>query len=344
MKILLIDDSPLVRAIFSDTLKEIPYVKEVDTAANGKLGLELISKKSYDLIFLDIEMPTLNGFEFLQKKKAMGNSVPVIMLSSYTQEGAEFTFKALELGAIDFIPKPLGKQNPLGTIKEEIQKKVINFYEEILKKYNKTLIQEIPYKQKPRKKLLDFEVVLIGSSTGGPKILSQIIKKIPKDFPLPIVIIQHMPEYFTEVFAHRLAKESFLEVLEAKDGLELKRGRIIIAKGGKHLIFRKENQKILCELSLEEKLNGVRPSIDKSLFSLIEIFSEKIIGIILTGMGKDGIEALKVLHNMGGLIIAQDEDTSVIFGMNKRAIEENIVDEILPDKRIVDYLLELSEI
>lgn len=345
MKILVIDDSPLVRIMITDFLKELSFVEEVETANNGKIGLELITKKNYDLIFLDVEMPILNGIQFLQNKKELNNSIPVIMLSSYTQEGADITFKSLELGAFDFIPKPLGDLFSLNTIKEEIQKKIKNFYEDIKIKSVKDSykIEKIPEKKIIKRNLLDYEVIFIGSSTGGPKILAKIIKQLPVNFPLPIVIVQHMPEYFTEIFANRLAKDSFLEILEAAEGLELKKGRVIIAKGDKHLTFKKENQKIICVLSNEEKINAHRPSIDKTLYSLIDIFSERIIGIILTGMGKDGVEALKLLHKKGGFIIAQDEATSVVFGMNKRAIEENIVDEILPDERIVEYLLKMSE-
>ncbi len=341
MKILIIDDSPIVRAITKDYLQELSFIESIETASNGKIALEMISKDHFDLIFLDVEMPALNGIEFLEQKKKMNNTIPVIMLSSYTQKGAEITFKALELGAVDFIPKPIENKYTLDDIKDDIQKKVWYFYEGIINKTNKATFKKIPQKTKSKKNLTDYKVVVIGSSTGGPNVLSNIIKKIPKDFPLPIVIIQHMPEYFTEVFANRLAKESFLEVLEAKENLELQKGRIILAKGGKHLIFKEKNQRVFCHLTDEPKINGVRPSIDKTLFSLIEIFSENIIGIILTGMGRDGVDALKLLHNKGGLVIAQDENTSLIFGMNKRAIEENIVDEILSYEKIVDYLLEM---
>lgn len=345
MKILVIDDSPLVRVMISDYLKELPFVEEVETANNGKIGLDLITKKNYDLIFLDVEMPILNGIQFLQKKRELYNSIPVIMLSSYTQEGADITFKALELGAIDFIPKPVGDFFSLNSIKEEIHKKIKNFYEDtkVIGVKENFKAQKVFEEKIIKKNLLDYKVLFIGSSTGGPKAIAKIVKQLPKSFPLPIVIVQHMPEYFTEIFANRLAKDSFLEILEAKEGLELKQGRIIIAKGDKHLTFKKENQKIICVLSNEEKINAHRPSIDKTLYSLIDIFSEKIIGILLTGMGKDGVEALKLLHKKGGFIIAQDEATSVVFGMNKRAIEENIVDEILPDERIVEYLLKMSE-
>lgn len=341
MKILLVDDSPIVRTLIKDFLKELLFIKEIETAINGQIALEMIAKESFDLIFLDVEMPTLNGIDFLQQKKNINNTIPVIMLSSYTQKGAEITFKALELGAVDFIPKPISNQYSLEEVKEDIQKKVKYFYEEVINKRIPLAPQQIPIKKEFKKSLTEYKTVVIGSSTGGPRVLSKIIRKIPKDFPLPVVVVQHMPEYFTEIFAARLAKESFLEVVEANENLELQRGRIILAKGGKHLVFKKKDQKIVCQLTNEPKINGVRPSIDKTLFSLIEIFLGDIIGIILTGMGKDGVDALKVLHEKGGLVIAQDENTSLIFGMNKRAIEENIVDEILTDEKIVDYLLQL---
>ncbi len=356
MKILLIDDSPLARAITTDFLKELNYVETIDTARNGKIGLELIQKNHYDLIFLDVAMPVMDGMTFLSEKKKLKNNIPTIMFSAYTKEGAEVTLKALELGAIDFILKPEGSIIKIDDIKQDLIDKIKNFktdYIEIHQKKldNKEILKtnkvdiEVSAKVLKKKKLTEYDIVLIGSSTGGPRVLNKIIRMLPENFPLPVAIVQHMPEYFTSTLADRLSQICKLEVTEAKDDYILEPGKIVVAKGNKHLLFKKlEDKKFSVILSDDKKINAVRPSMDKTLFNLIEITNGNVISIILTGMGRDGVDACKQLRKQNGLVIAQDEETSVIFGMNKRAIEENAVDVVLPDYKIVDYLLKLNEI
>ncbi len=357
MKVLLIDDSPLARVITTDILKELKEVETVDTARNGKIGLELLQKNHYDLIFLDVAMPVMDGMTFLSEKKKLNNNVPTIMFSAYTKEGAEITLKALELGAIDFILKPEGTIIKIDDIRQEIVDKIKNFkvdyLESNLKKFKKieTIVHKEEHKEEPKiqiekkKKLTDYEIVLIGSSTGGPRVLNKIVRMLPEDFPLPIAIVQHMPEYFTSTLAERLSQISKLEVTEAKNDYVLEPGKVVVAKGNKHLLFKRiEQKKFIVLLSEEKKVNAVRPSVDKTLFNLIEITHGNVICILLTGMGRDGVDACKELRKKNGLVIAQDEETSIIFGMNRRAIEEDAVDIVLPDYKIVDYLLKLNEI
>ncbi|GIX41115.1 MAG: chemotaxis response regulator protein-glutamate methylesterase [Leptospiraceae bacterium] len=352
MKILIVDDSPVARAVLTDFLKNFDFIQEIETARNGKVALELLESRSYDLILLDVEMPVMNGLTFLEEKKKRFNNIPTIMLSSYTQEGAEITLKALELGAMDFIPKPSGNQLSLEEIKSVLQEKIKNFYSELILQKTKKQTIESNFKINEatinksiiHKPLLDFEIILIGSSTGGPRVLSNIIHQLPEDFPLPIAIVQHMPEYFTNTLAKRLSQISKLEVFEAENNKILEPGKIGIAKGDKHLLFdRIEKNRFKILISNEEKISGHRPSIDKTLFNLIQITNGKVIAIILTGMGRDGVNAAKELKKRGGIVIAQDESTSVIFGMNKRAIEEKAADIVLPDYKITEYLLKMNE-
>lgn len=356
MKILLIDDSPLARAITTDFLKDLSYVETIDTARNGKIGLELIQKNHYDLIFLDVAMPVMDGITFLSEKKKLGNNIPTIMFSAYTKEGAEITLKALELGAIDFILKPEGSVIKIDDIKQDLIDKIKNFITDYIesrqkKSQSKEIVEtkkienETPTKTLKKKKLIEYEIVLIGSSTGGPRVLNKIVRMLPENFPLPVAIVQHMPEYFTSTLAERLSQFCKLEVKEAKDDYILEPGKVVVAKGNKHLLFKKlDHKKFSVILSDDKKINAVRPSMDKTLFNLIEITNGNVISIILTGMGRDGVDACKQLKKHNGLVIAQDEETSIIFGMNKRAIEENAVDIVLPDYKIVDYLLKLNEI
>ncbi|MCS7205781.1 MAG: chemotaxis-specific protein-glutamate methyltransferase CheB [Leptospiraceae bacterium] len=345
MDILIVDDSPLARVIVSDILHELPFVNRIEAVRNGKSALEVIQKQKLDLIILDVEMPVMNGIEFLQEKRMRGIEIPVIMLSSYTQKGAEITLKALELGAMDFVPKPDASRSSLKDIKEDLLKKIENFYNDFfLKKSLKEQKRAVIEKITPKKSLKDFEVLLIGASTGGPKVIFKIIRQIPRNFPLPIVIVQHMPEFFTRSFAQRLDTESSLLIFEAEDLRELEPGQAVVAKGNKHLLFRRLKERTFrIFLSDEEKYNSHRPSVDKTLLNLIELTNGKVVAIILTGMGKDGLESCRVLKEKNGFIIAQDEETSVIFGMNRRVIEEGYADVVLPDDKIVDYLLTMNE-
>jgi two-component system chemotaxis response regulator CheB len=347
MKILIVDDSAVARAILTDILKKWEFITEVETARNGKVALDLLQNRQYDLILLDVEMPIMDGLTFLKEKKDKKIITPTIMLSSYTQEGAEITLKALELGAIDFIPKPASNKISLEEIQNILLDKVKNFYFEFNK--NKQSLNLLKEKKEEisveiKRPLDSFEIILIGSSTGGPKALTNILSKLSKDFPLPIAIVQHMPEYFTLILAKRLNEITELEVFEAEEGKILEPGKIVVAKGNNHLLFEYiQPKKFRIILNQEEKVNAVRPSIDRTLKNLIEITNAKVIAIILTGMGRDGVDSCKILKERGGLIIAQDESTSIIFGMNKRAIEENSVNLILPDYKIPEYLIKMNE-
>ncbi len=348
MKLLIVDDSPLVRAIIGDLLKKLDFVTQIDTARNGKSALEMLRHNSYDLIILDVEMPIMNGIKFLEEKKNIHDTTPTLMLSSLTKEGSEITLKALELGAIDFIPKPTGNKYSFDEIQEELYQKIRNVYNDfILRK--KTVIKKSEYEPvittyQISRRLSEFEIVLFGSSTGGPKTLVNILKDIPPDFPLPIAIVQHMPEFFTFTLASRLNQIAKLRVFEAEQGEILKPGSIVVAKGNKHLLFEHLQDKTFKVLLDDSpKVHAVRPSIDKTLENLVNIIHGRVIAIILTGMGRDGVDSLKLLKKHGGFVIAQDEDTSTIFGMNKRAIEEYVVDVVLPDYKIADYLIKMYE-
>ncbi len=342
MKILIIEDSPLARTIIIDILKNLDFIEEIETARNGKIGLEIIQKKNFDLILLDVEMPVMDGITFLKEKKKIGNQTTTIMLSAFTQEGAEITLKALELGAIDFIQKPHDRFS-LEEIKIDLINKITSVYSELTKSQTRQK-EIIKHDISPTRKLSEFEIILIGSSTGGPKSISSIVRNLTLPFPLPIAIVQHMPEYFTATFANRLSQLTSFRVFEAENGRNLNPEEIVVAKGNKHLLFTKNHKnQFSIILSDEEKINAHRPSVDKTLINLIELTQGKVICILLTGMGRDGVEACKLLKKKGGFVIAQDESTSTIFGMNKRAIEENAVDIILPDYKIADYLMEMKE-
>ncbi len=346
MNVLIVDDSSVTRMVVSDQLRELNFINYIETAPNGKIALEKLKSKNYDLVILDVEMPVMNGISFLKEKKSLKNAVPVLILSSLTKEGAEITFQCLELGATDFIPKPTGGIIHIEEIKFLLHQKITNIYELKVHQYK---VPFIPEKEKKKEisstvaKKKKYEFIFIGSSTGGPRILIKMLPEFPENFPLPIIVIQHMPEFFTAAFAERLNSLCKLTVKEAEEGLKIEQGVIIVAKGNHHLIFEKYNESYYCKLNQEPKFNSFRPSIDVSLNSLIQLTNGNLIGIIMTGMGRDGVESFSLLKKNGGLTISQNEESSVIFGMNRRAIESGAIDVVLSDDQIVNYLLKIID-
>lgn len=312
---MVVDDSAFMRKIISDSIKDVEGIKVAGIARNGIDALEKIDRLKPDIITLDIEMPKLNGIETLKEIKN-NYDIPVIMLSSITK--TDTTIKALELGAIDFIEKPENLNENLDKFKNELELKV------------GSLVACKNCTNNERKKIsLSNDIsktnaIVIGASTGGPKALVYLIENLPS-INIPIFITQHMPKGFTLSFAERLDKLTGARVVEAKDNMKIENGTIYIAPGDFHM--RLENGSI--KLSKEEKLHGVRPAVDYLFESAAKTYREKLVGIILTGMGRDGTDGMKKIKEKGGTTIAQDEATSVVFGMPGSAIENGLVDEVL---------------
>ncbi len=341
-RILLIDDSALSRRVVRDIVEELPSVSVIGEAVNGLEGLAMMEELKPDLAILDVEMPVLDGIRVLEERKKRGLNTPVLMLSVLTQEGADTTFRALELGALDFAPKPSAHMGfHVDQLHDLLKQKIVELV---------AARQHIPVATRKQQRqagdsqwrLHDFDLVLIGSSTGGPQCLHRIFRKLPAGFPLPICVVQHMPPFFTGAFASRLSVISGLDVFEAESGLELRPGQAVVARGGMHMRLTREGTSVRVDLDDSPPLHAHRPSIDFTLRSAQSVFGKRILGIIMTGMGRDGVDGLRELHDAGGHVLAQDEATSVIFGMNRRAIEEGVVDRVLSDTEIADYLLKLQ--
>ncbi|MCB1166337.1 MAG: chemotaxis response regulator protein-glutamate methylesterase [Leptospiraceae bacterium] len=340
-RVLIVDDSMLVRQIVGDVLRRIPDVEVVGEARNGKIGLELLESLKPDLVILDIEMPVLDGLSMLEEKRKLGNKTPVMMLSSLTQAGAHITMQALESGAMEFVPKPAGDTGiRLEDLEHQIETKVTGL---VLSLKEKSSPPPKPSKglrlQGPHK----LRLALIGASTGGPQSLQEIFTHIASSFPLPIVVVQHMPPIFTAAFAQRLNRVSGLTVFEAESGQVLLPGHAYVAPGGKHLDFQKKGDALSIIVDGESPpLNAHRPSVDFTLHKAIDHLAGEILAVIMTGMGRDGVEALVRLHEAGGVVLAQDEASSIVYGMNRRAIEAGAVDEILPLKELAGRMVEIS--
>lgn len=318
IKLLIVDDSAFMRKIIADLVAELEGIEIVGIARNGLDALEIIPKLNPDIITLDIEMPKLNGIETLKQIKKLYD-IPVIMLSSLT--GVDITIEALQIGAIDFIQKPTDLQADLNDLKIELDNKIKS---SLRKSPISTIIKNAVIAQSKSVEK-NIKAVVIGASTGGPKALVSLISKLPKNLNIPIFIVQHMPKGFTTSFAARLDNESPVKVVEAMDGMTIESGTVYLAPGDYHMTL--ERGKI--KLNVGDKLHGVRPAVDYLFNSAANIYGDELLGIILTGMGRDGAEGMNTIKNNGGYNIAQNEETCVVYGMPSSAVARGVVHEIL---------------
>ena len=333
IKVLVVDDSALMRKIITDILNSDSRISVVDTARNGVEGLEKAHILKPDVITLDVEMPQKSGIETLEEiMKTI--PTPVIMLSSLTQEGAQITQRAFSLGCVDCVGKPSGHISlNLAEVGNEIIEKVIIASTVNIKRAAKissefNISNRLPIGasfQNKRK-----EILVIGASTGGPLALQQVISSIPANFPVPIAIVQHMPLNFTSSFAKRLESISQLHVMEGYEGLELCSGMAVVAPSGKHMLLKRKNDGIFCNLSDAPPVLSVKPAANILFMSAADEFSGKVVCVILTGMGRDGTDGAIALHNKGAHIIAESKETCIIYGMPKSVIEAGVVDQVLP--------------
>lgn len=339
IRVLVVDDSALMRKIISDMLSDSPDIEVIARATNGEEAIEKVTRLMPDVVTMDIEMPVLDGLHALGYIMSECPT-PVIMLS--TESSADVTMTAFQYGAVDFIQKPTGNIIPdLSSIKEELIKKVkaaagvktIRLgYMEI-----KTITKIPEPFALPRKSR---KIIVIGASTGGPRALQQIIPLLPSSLDASILVVQHMPAGFTKSLAERLNMQSMIRVREAKDGDIVEPGVILVAPGDFHMVVKqqKQNGKIVEVIALnkEQKVQGVRPSIDVLLNSVASVYGSDALGVILTGMGSDGCLGIRNLKKAGGKAIAEEESTCVVYGMPRAVIEHDLADFILPINRIAE--------
>lgn len=355
IKVLVVDDSSLVRKIITDILELDPEIKVIGTATNGEAAIKMNNELNPDVITMDIEMPVLDGLTALRRIIST-KPRPVIMLSVFTQHGAEATFKALEYGAVDFVPKPSSVLSlSVNDIGELLRSKIKSVYKlkiplhGLLKAGDAPGVVRPDQKKAGKKPEIKFvkkgpgnRIVGIGTSTGGPAALMHIFKSIPENFPSSLLVVQHMPEGFTRAFAERLNATSTLTVKEAEDGDRIMPGCGYIAPGNQHISIVEKNSTRIIRVYQGDKVSGHRPSIDVLFNSMAEITGSNTIGVIMTGMGKDGADGTLRIKEAGGYTVAQNEETSIVYGMNRVAVERGAVHDIVPlseiPKKIVEYI------
>jgi two-component system chemotaxis response regulator CheB len=332
--VLVVDDSAFMRKVLSDILNGDPEINVLETASNGNEAIEKTALLRPDVITMDVEMPKLDGIDTV-KYIMKNHPTPIIMISAYTKRGAYKTIEALEAGAVDFVEKPGGT----------ISLKIRNVQQEILEKVKIAKNVNLSYLKRksnrviwPKLKTDIKTLIIIAASTGGPQSIYILLSQLPKNFPSSIIIIQHMPEGFTEPFAKRLNQKCKIKVKEAINDDILKEGEALIAPGGFHLELDSNNR---IKLNKKPPFHGIRPSADITMNSASEVFNGKIIVIILSGMGKDGAIGIRNIKRKGGIIIAQDKESSVIHGMPKAAFDTGFVDYVLPLSKIPGKLSEI---
>jgi len=338
IKVLVVDDSTVMRKLISDILKNDPQIEVVDTAKTGKEAIEKAKNLKPDVITLDIEMPEMDGITALKILRKEVPQTKVIMFSSLTQEGAKATIESLALGAYDFVPKPSTKSF-LESVKKIEQDLIPKIKSVVPLKKIKLIYKPIQITPKIKKGI--YKVCGIGVSTGGPQTLLKILPKLPPNFPAPILIVQHMPPLFTKQLAERLNSLSRLRVKEAEEGEFVKDGVVYIAPGDYHMKIKKENSLIKIKLHQGPPRNFCRPSVDELFESLAEVYNGKTLALILTGMGNDGKEGAKKIKEKGGVVLAQDAESSIVFGMPKAVIEEGLADEVINLSKISERLKDL---
>jgi two-component system chemotaxis response regulator CheB len=355
IRVLIVDDAVVVRKIVSAVLAEDPEIEIVGTAANGRIALQKLTQVNPDLVTLDIEMPELDGLQTLKALRSTHPRLPVIMFSTLTERGASATIEALTLGASDYVTKPAN----VGSVSEAQQRVRDQLIPKIKALCPMTTVVAMPAVPAPVVRPTTTappawvravpgvasqpEVVAIGVSTGGPNALAEIIPHLPADFPVPIVIVQHMPPMFTKFLADRLDAQSPLEVREAAGGELLQPGAVLIAPGDHHMVLRRSGSKIVTALNQEPPENSCRPAVDVLFRSVQDVYSGNVLAVVLTGMGQDGLHGCEVIKQGGGSVVVQDEATSVVWGMPGFVARAGLADRVLPLDRIANELVVRTE-
>jgi two-component system chemotaxis response regulator CheB len=344
VRVLVVDDSAFMRRAISKMLEREPGIVVAGTARSGEEAVARLDEVRPDVVTMDVEMPGMGGLEAVRQIVAH-RRVPIIMVSALTREGAETTFRALELGAVDFIAKPDAAYDNIQAVARDLVAKVLTFARRDMPRPERT--EPAPARPPaiaPRTKRARrpaVECIAIGTSTGGPVALSQVIPKLPVTLP-PILIVQHMPLGFTRPLAERLNAQSELDVVEGTDGMALQSGRAIVVPSGKQAALARSLGYVILRLFDDDGNSLHVPSVDIMIAAVAREFGAAAIGVIMTGMGHDGVVGLAALKERGGYVIGQDEASSVVYGMPRAAAQAGLVDRVVPLDHIAGAIGDLA--
>lgn len=359
--VLVVDDSSVARSLIKVALAADPEIEVVGECSSGEEALAIIPALQPDLVTLDIEMPGIGGLETVRRIRELDKFLPVVMFSSLTLAGADATLEALTLGADDYATKPSGMSNraeAIATMADDLLPKIKALAARrawrTLRRANVATAARLEQRaidsarrphgssgQRPqgrRAGRTPVAVVAIGASTGGPEALGRILPALPADLPVPVVVVQHMPELFTALMAGRLDRRSVVTVREAQDREQLQPGVVYIAPGGRHLSVQQRGAEVVAHLDDGPKLHSSRPAVDRLFSSLPAAYGDRVLGLILTGMGRDGLLGCRAVHSAGGRVAVQDEESSAVWGMPGAVAEAGLATESLDVARIADFV------
>jgi len=342
IRVLVVDDAVVVRKLITETLRRDPDLEVVGIAANGKIALQKIPQVNPDLITLDIEMPELDGLATLREVRKLYPKLPVIMFSTLTQKGAVATLEALSLGANDYVTKPAN----VGSVTEAMER----LEQELIPKIKvhcrhlivtpsgresvKVQSGSASFTPSLAPRIGPIEIVCLGTSTGGPNALAEVFGSLSADFPVPIVMVQHMPPLFTAMLADRMTAHSAIPCHEGVDGQFIERGHAYIAPGGRHMEVQRPGLRTVLRLHDGQPENSCRPAVDVLFRSVAAIYGGAVLGVVMTGMGQDGLRGCEIINEKRGHIIVQDEATSVVWSMPGCVAKAGYADKIVPLNQI----------
>jgi two-component system chemotaxis response regulator CheB len=339
IRILIVDDSVVTRRVLCDALACDPAVAVAGTASDGRIALAKILQLRPDLVTLDVEMPNLSGIETIKEIRKLYPKLPIIMFSALTERGANTTLDALALGASDYVTKPsnMGSLDvTMARIREELLPKIKALcrnhqvpVEKIAVAHPKAKLG-ITQLRAPARAAARVDLLVIGASTGGPNALAELLPAIPKDLPVPIVIVQHMPALFTRLLAERLNKQTTIAVHEGEAGKKLEPGHAWIAPGNYHMTLERHGIEVQLQLNQEAPENSCRPAVDPLFRSAATVFGPNVLAVVLTGMGSDGVQGAQHIRERGGQVLIQDEESSVVWGMPGQVAAAGLADATYP--------------
>ena len=339
VKVLVVDDSAYVRKVVTQMLSRSPFIEVVGIARDGREALEVVAEKSPDVITCDLNMPGMDGVEFVREQMARA-PVPIVIISVASESG-EQVLAAMDAGAVDFLQKPTAlASDRLLEISDELIAKVKAAAGAPVHRLVAVVPPPVLSVARPRHGAGTVDVVVIGISTGGPQGLKQVIPRLPADLPVPVAIVMHMPVGYTEMYAAKLDDMSALTVKEAKQGDQLQPGSVLLAPAGRHLSFRRGQTGVAAHLDLRPLDTPHRPAVDVLFHSAAEIFGERTLGVVMTGMGADGREGAAWIKARGGRILTEAESSCVVYGMPRSVVEAGLSDGAFPIEGMADAILE----
>ncbi len=347
LRIMIVDDSALYRQLLQNVLRDVPGVDVVGVAKSGQEALERVDELAPDLLTLDVRMPGIDGIDVLRELKNRRSRTKAIMVSNFTAEGAQVTTDALMEGAFDFILKPGGPDAAANrrALCDALSEKIQVFRDSLAGRAARraplpALRRPTSAKAVPSQSKAGYDAVVIGTSTGGPAALRDVLTLLPGDLPVPLLIVQHMPAQYTHSLAQRLNEASPLEVVEACDGMTLEPGWAFLAPGGRQMKVAELGSRRKIQITDDPPENSCRPSVDYLFRSAAQVFGGRVVAVIMTGMGRDGIEGCRGLKERGAHVIAQHPDGCVVYGMPKAVVEAQLADRVVPIGEIASALLE----